>query len=405
MFRLQSKGYIYRGKHSGWYSVIDETFFTESQTSNIFTSLGVQRIATETGRPVEWVDEENYMFASSKFHDAVKSWLLKADIFPEAKKDEVLATLKAQSSDISVSRPITRQHWGIGVPTDSDHTIYVWFEALINYLTACGYPCTNEKIPQMTHIIGKDIARFHLITWPAMLIAAEIPLPKKVIVHSHWTVDNMKMSKSVGNVIHPDVLLEKYGADAVRYFIVRDAGLKHDSEYSENILKMRYHVELADRLGNLLSRCFGKAVNPKARMPSFERDLLDSEDIQLVKQIETLRDKVDYQITSGNITAAFEPVSELIAVTNKYITRKEPWKLVKKQDQKSLTEANNTLYICLEALRVGGILMQPVMPSSMSKLLEKLNVPLDKRSFSNALFDHQISREFSKEPLILYRKM
>jgi methionyl-tRNA synthetase len=248
---LMDNGYIYKGKHSGWYCVQDECFYGEQEVHDIMNSFGFQKVAKESGRSVEWIQEDNYMFALSGFKERIKQWLNSNPdlIYPKERRADVFRLLDSDSfGDVSVSRPKARQFWGIPVPHDENHTVYVWFDALLNYLTA-STALSKDGHLSMNHVIGKDILRFHTILWPAVLMAADIPLPERIIIHSHWTVNNMKMSKSIGNVFHPDALIRKYGQDAVRYFIARDAGLKEDSDYSEDLLRMRYQVELADRLG------------------------------------------------------------------------------------------------------------------------------------------------------------
>eukprot|EP00158_Paraphelidium_tribonemae_P007211 Partr_v1_DN28155_c0_g1_i1_m55988 putative MethionyltRNA synthetase len=410
--RLLDAGHIYKGQHSGWYSVSDEAFYTDNQVTRRMNLEGdMEVVATETDRPVEWVTEQNYKFRLSAFRERLIEWL-ESDkaavdvVYPHTRKHQVLAWLKQVDDlpDFSVSRPVERQSWGIPVPGDPSNTIYVWIDALANYLTATGYP-SSSSLPEFVHVIGKDILRFHAIYWPAMLMAADMPLPRQIVAHGHWTVGRTKMSKSLGNVVDPFRLMEVYGVDAVRYYLLRDGGLSIDGDFSESILRMRYQIELCDQMGNLLSRCLGKAVNPQRIVPRFAS--IGSEEHALFDEIDNLRELVDVQFSSGEFGKGLDVLMSSVHGINRYITAHEPWKMVKSNDENVKSRAATVIYACLESLRVIGILMQPAIPESMSKLLAKLGA--EEVNISAAIVDRTGSVrggvELKQEPAILFPRL
>lgn len=229
-----------------------------------FADLPLQ-VATETGQPVEWTSEENYMFKLSQFREPLLQWL-KAHpsvIRPDVRYNEVMSYLQSgEMNDLSISRPRSRLQWGIEVPGDSSHTIYVWMDALINYLSYTGYPKKHEHLwPADTHVIGKDIIRFHAVYWPAILMALDLPLPRQILAHAHWTVGDLKMSKSRGNVADPFKALDDLSTDGVRFFLMRQGGLSSDSKYVEDFVVRDHNKFLAGQAGNLLSRLQSKSMS------------------------------------------------------------------------------------------------------------------------------------------------
>ncbi|CAG2102294.1 unnamed protein product [Medioppia subpectinata] len=257
---LVNNGFIYKSSYEGWYCVSDETFVTETQT---FINENNIRVSTESGNAVEWSAEENYIFKLSQFKDKIVDWINSGDtvqpsVFAHILRHEVEKGLR----DISVSRPKGRVNWGIEVPNDSEQVIYVWFDALINYLTVSGYPGDKNHIwPPDCQVIGKDILKFHGIYWPAFLMAAGLEPPHSLLCHSHWLRDDIKMSKSKGNVVDPFQCVKDYTSDGFRYFLLRQGSLHTDSNFTELNVKKYLNAELADNLGNLLSRCTAKAIN------------------------------------------------------------------------------------------------------------------------------------------------
>ena len=245
---LLEQGHIYLGKHEGWYAVSDEAFYPESQVRRIEGAPegAPQYEAIESGQPVEWMAEENYKFRLSHFQEALVRWLEENPdvIQPRSVHERVLDEVRAGVPDLSISRPSARLHWGVEVPGDKSQTIYVWMDALTNYLTALGYPwgggaadATKAGWPADVHVVGKDIVRFHTVYWPAFLMAAGLPLPRHIVAHAHWTVQRTKMSKSKGNSVNPFEAIDTYGVDALRFFLMRVGGnIGQDADYSPTVL-------------------------------------------------------------------------------------------------------------------------------------------------------------------------
>ncbi|CAO3643212.1 unnamed protein product [Mucor hiemalis] len=285
--KLLEKGYLYKGKHEGWYAVSDEAFYANNQVHEVIDEKTGEKVmaSIESGQRVEWTAEENYKFKLSAFGDRLLDWIKENPnaIVPNNRKNEVKSWVKAGLSDLSVSRLRSRLDWGISVPNDPEHTIYVWLDALTNYLTATGYPWKKDSqnkdfFPPDVQVVGKDIVRFHAIYWPAFLMAAELPLPKQILAHAHWTMGKQKMSKSRGNVADPFQVLKDYGVDPVRYYLVRDGGLADDGDYSEEMIHTRYKKDLAGQLGNLLNRTTAKSLLPNGIIPGKVNDTVDLKD-------------------------------------------------------------------------------------------------------------------------------
>ncbi|CAG8549694.1 1462_t:CDS:10, partial [Dentiscutata erythropus] len=324
--QLVNNGYIYKGVHEGWYSISDEAFYNASQVQ---ISNSDEKIASvlESGQLVEWTEEENYKFRLSKCKDELLRWLDENPdvITPSNRFNEVKAFIKSDLVDISVSRPQSRLYWGIPVPKDSNQTIYVWLDALINYLTVTGYPWQTQENsvnkhsmsgwPVDVHIVGKDIIRFHAVYWPAFLMAANLPLPKKILAHSHWMMNKLKMSKSRGNVVDPFTVMKEYGVDTIRYYLMRDGGISDDGAYDPTILQTRYRKDLAGQLGNLVSRSTSLALNPSSTVPfssSFIENVNDK-DITLIKMLQQLPDLVNNHYKNIEFGKGLELIFETIA--------------------------------------------------------------------------------------------
>ncbi|PWW78599.1 hypothetical protein C7212DRAFT_173421, partial [Tuber magnatum] len=268
--RLQDSGSIYAGKHSGWYSVSDETFYPSSGVTSIVDAESgrKQQISIETQKVVEWTEERNYHFRLSafapqllEFYRANPDWIV-----PRARYKEVIAAVESGLEDLSISRPRSRLHWGIPVPTDPTQTIYVWLDALMNYLTNTTYPLWLPPSPTSfwpadVHVIGKDILRFHAIYWPAFLLALNLPLPHRILTHAHWTMNHRKMSKSTGNAVNPFFALDRFGVDAMRFYLLHEGGIADDGDYDVRAVVERYKKGCADGLGNLAGRIRGRGFN------------------------------------------------------------------------------------------------------------------------------------------------
>jgi methionyl-tRNA synthetase len=376
--KLVAAGAIYLDQYEGWYSVRDEAFYDEDE---ILVRPDGSRVSKASGAPVEWVVEASYFFKLSAFQEKLLAHYETNPGFiaPNAKRNEVVSFVKSGLRDLSVSR--TSFSWGIPVPGDADHVMYVWLDALVNYLTACGYPDEgDEKFkywPADVHLVGKEIVRFHAVYWPAFLMAAGLPLPKKVFSHGWWTVEGEKMSKSVGNFIDPRPLVDEFGVDPVRFFLLREVPFGGDGDFSRKALISRLNVELANDLGNLAQRTLSFiAKNAGGVVPA--RGALHEADHEMIAIVDALPGKLRDAIERLAFNEALEDIWKLIRAANAYIDHQAPWAL-RKTD---LSRMNTVLRVLLDAIRTVGFLLQPFMPASMAKLLDQLGVPADVRQFA-----------------------
>ncbi|KAG6946301.1 hypothetical protein JG687_00016790, partial [Phytophthora cactorum] len=396
---IHDNGHIYLGDHESWYCKSDESFLTEMQVEDKEDAHGnVVKVSKESGHPVEMLREENYKFRLSAFQDRLLEWLdANPDVIvPNSRYNEVRAAVAGGLRDLSVSRLSEKIRWAIKVPDDDKHCVYVWLDALTNYLTSAGYPGNIDRAwPAAYHIVGKDILKFHAIYWPAFLMAAGLPLPKKVVAHAHWTVGNVKMSKSLGNVVDPHKMLAKYGSDFVRFFLLREGVLTNDGDFNADTLEDRVNSELADTLGNLVSRSTGKAVLVKGIVPKRpELDRLTVEDKELVAKGQALATKVEKLFDTPDFARGLEEIVFFLHDVNRYFTIMEPWVLSKtlknsdnvtSEEYKATKERLDTvLYLSIDAARMSAILLQPVVPIAATKILDYLAVPEDNRSFTEA---------------------
>ncbi|KAM9902751.1 hypothetical protein OXX79_003774 [Metschnikowia pulcherrima] len=416
---MLSKGLIYKGSHSGWYSVSDEAFYPETHTieiSDAKTGL-TKRISIETRNEVVFHKEENYFFRLSQFGDKLREHLDSNPtfVFPESKHRELVNSLKAEDlEDLSVSRPSSRLKWGISVPGDDSQKIYVWFDALVNYLTAAGYPkldaSSNMSIwPANTHIVGKDITRFHCVYWPIFLMAAGVRLPKQVLVHSHWLSEGVKMSKSLGNVVDPFELSERYSTDPTRFYLMENASVSNDCKFSEREIQ-NTHSSLVNKWANICSRIGGAKFNlleAVARQRNGRYDninnvvsLLKNEDAQytlelrdkLVQSIDSLYKDMDKEMHTYGQIRALHRWWETVELGNEFFQHCEPWRYqsASKPGEKNYeihqTFANYAVYLCAEAGRVTSICALPFMPNLASKFLGHWNVSQERRTNKNAQF-------------------
>jgi methionyl-tRNA synthetase len=377
--RMAANGDIYLSKYSGWYSVRDEAYFDEGELTD---GPNGQKLAP-SGAPVEWVEEESYFFRLSAYADKLLAHYAAHPDFvtPEKYLNEIVAFVKRGLSDLSISR--TAFSWGVPVPDDPKHVMYVWVDALTNYITATGFPEPDgpraKFWPADAHVIGKDITRFHAIYWPAFLMSAGLPLPKQVVVHGFLFNRGEKMSKSVGNVVSPASLVEAYGLDPVRYFFLREVPFGQDGNYSHEAIVSRLNADLANDIGNLGQRslsmiaknCGGATPDPSGAEPS-------PEDLAMLARADALIGEARRHMDAFQIHLYVAAVFEVVAETNRYFANAEPWKLNKTDPARMRL----VLYVTIETLRIAAILLQPVMPASMSRLLDLLGVPLDARQFA-----------------------
>ena len=379
---LQKSGDIYLSKYSGWYSVSDEAYYNEDEIEEID---GV-KIAISSKSKVEWIEEESFFFKLSKWQDALlKHYEDNPDfISPQSRKNEVISFVKSGLKDLSVSRKSFS--WGIKVPDNEDHVIYVWLDALTNYISALNYPNTNDDLyknfwPASIHLIGKDILRFHAIYWPAFLLAAKLPLPSKVYGHGWILSDNEKMSKSKGNILDPLEIIENYGLDPLRYYLIKEVSFGNDGNISQERLEDCINSDLANNYGNLCQRVTAFASkNCNEIVPSdieFNNDdkkILDN----FTNNIELIREKIDKQDVNFYIDFIVNSLFE----ANKYFNDQEPWK--KKNDLKRL---NTIVYTTLEIVRKISFLLYPIIPSSSLKALQIFGLE-EKDIILSTLSDH-----------------
>ncbi|RVE67488.1 hypothetical protein OJAV_G00103530 [Oryzias javanicus] len=394
---LWNKRLIYKGNYEGWYSMQDESFLTPSQVGDAVDSSGNEiKVSLESGHKVEWMKEENYMFRLSAFRSQLLDWLRgnpKA-IQPECFQQAVLQWLQGELPDLSVSRQRSRLQWGIPVPGDASQTIYVWLDALVNYLSVAGYPNDHERWwPVARHIIGKDILKFHAVYWPAFLLGAGLPLPQAIHVHSHWTVRGKKMSKSLGNVIDPLEHSRTFTTDGLRYFLLRQGVPESDCDYTEEKVLKLLNAELADSLGGLLNRCTAAALNPAQVYPSFcaqsfprgQGGRAVAEDYCMLEAVKDLPSVVEKHYESLHFYKALEAIAACVRQTNRFVQRHAPWRL-DRTDGKDQQWLDTIIHVSLECMRVYGTLLQPVVPDISDKLLARLGVQRNERSIETLDF-------------------
>ena len=367
--KLMNRGDIYKGSYEGWYCVPCETYIPES-------SMGENRTCPDCGRPLTTMKEESYFFKASKYVPQLIEHYEKnlKGVMPRIRYNEIMSFLKGGVYDQSVSR--TTLKWGIPIPGDEKHVVYVWFDALINYATAAGYldnPDMFEKYwPVVRHMVGKDIIRFHCVIWPLMLLALGINVPVSVIAHGWWTVDGEKMSKSKGNVVDPFKMAELYGADAFRYFLLREVPFGNDGDFSETALVGRINSDLANDLGNLLNRTLQMIVSySDALVPDCDLDPASapSLDIEIRALGESTVAKIDDAMEAFSFDEALKHIWSFIGRGNKYIDETMPWKLYKEGETERLKGVLHTLY---EVLRLSALLVAPYMPSTAEKIWKQL---------------------------------
>jgi methionyl-tRNA synthetase len=375
--KMAAAGDIYLGTYEGWYSVRDEAFYAENETK---VENGV-RVGPQ-GTPVEWTKEETYFFRLSAYGDKLLSYYdAHPDfILPETRRNEVVSFVKSGLQDLSVSR--TSLTWGVPVPDAPGHVMYVWVDALTNYITGTGYPAEKSeqfcsRWPADLHVIGKDIVRFHAVYWPAFLMSAGLEPPKRVFGHGFLFNRGEKMSKSVGNVVDPFALSDEYGVDALRYFFLREVPFGQDGNYGHEAIVARTNADLANDLGNLAQRslamiaknCAGRVPEPGAPAPT-DQSILALADAMLEKVREAMQTQQLHQV----LTVVWATVAE----ANRYFAASAPWELAKKDTTRMAT----VLWTTAEVTREIAILAQPFVPAGAGKLLDLLAVPAEARNFA-----------------------
>lgn len=381
--------YIHKGKYSGWYCTADETFVSQDQTELVNNVL----VSKESGRQVEWAEEDNYKFDLRPFKNDLQNWLSKPDTIKPKVFHDILNREVHNLYEISLSRPQSRVSWGIPVPGDNTQTIYVWLDALVNYLTVSGYPDTQNWPPDV-QVCGKDILKFHGIFWPIFLLAAGLNLPKQIFVHSHWKVDDEKMSKTKGNVVDPINAGWQYTESGLRYFLLREGTAHSDGNYSDLKIRRILNSELADTMGNLLNRCCGKAINPNLIYPNLDLSSIENLSVdpyfaELNKKLDGLSDIVKYHYEELNFYKGIDEIIATLQCCNRFFEHNKPWELAKNDVNKLAC----VLHVTMETLRISALALQPIIPVLADQLLNKLNI--NQRSW-----DH-VTPSWKKENIIV----
>ena len=398
---LEKKNEIYLSKYSGWYSVSDEAFYSEDEIEDVDN----KKVSKSSGSPVEWVEEESYFFKLSKWQKPLLKFYNKNPnfILPESRKNEVISFVKSGLKDLSVSRKSFS--WGIQVPSNKDHVIYVWLDALTNYISALNYPDKNDNLyknfwPASLHLIGKDILRFHAIYWPAFLLAADIDPPKRVYGHG-WILSNeQKMSKSKGNILDPLEIIKKYGVDSLRYYLIKEVSFGNDGNISEEKLENCINSDLANNFGNLCQRVISfneKNINLKIPQ-SFK---FNKEDLEILNNYKNNFDNLIDFIDNQKINEYVNFIQDQLFAANKYFNDQEPWK--KKADQERL---NTIVYVSLELIRKISILLYPIIPATTLKVLDIFQIKEGDIEFNSIKNDLILKSDSKiKKISILFKKI
>lgn len=378
--KLADNGQIRLGKYSGWYAVRDEAYYGEDELAD---GPGGKKIAP-SGAECEWVEEDSFFFPLSEWGDRLLKFYDENPDFvmPQSRYNEVKSFVKGGLEDLSVSR--TKLTWGVPVPDSDKHVMYVWIEALTNYLTAVGYPDTNaEKYkkfwPADVHMVGKDIVRFHAVYWPAFLMAADLPVPKHVFAHGWWTIEGQKMSKSLGNVISPQDLVSRYGVDQSRYFLLREVPFGNDGNFSHAQAVQRINADLANGFGNLAQRTLSQIFkNCDAQFPA-PGELIKEDTELLAKAQKEMPEAIRREFDRFAFHKGLEAIMAVVGAADAYIDAQAPWKLKKENPERMKT----VLYVLAEVIRCLGLAIQPVTPTAAENLLNQLKIPAGKRTFAH----------------------
>jgi len=381
---LEKKGDIYLDKYSGWYSIRDEAFYSNDE----ITEDNKGNKLAPNGSELEWVEEPSYFFKLSSWQDKLLIFYKNNPDFisPKSRYNEVLSFVNNGLEDLSISR--TTFNWGIKVPNNDEHIIYVWLDALTNYISALEYPNNDSQNwksfwPADIHVVGKDILRFHAVYWPAFLMAAGIEIPKKIYAHGWWTVDGKKMSKSTGNVISPDYIIDNYGLDQFKYFLLREVRFGQDGDFSEEALIKRVNSDLANDYGNLAQRVLTFIYkNNEGLIPN--QGIFNLEDKELMKNMNNAKENIIKYMKNYQITNALEELWVIIRKSNSYIDEQAPWTL-KKND---LDRMNTVLFVLASIIKKVSLIATNFIPIGANKILDQLSISKDNRNYKN--FDAEL---------------
>jgi len=381
---LYDKDLIYRADYTGWYCTFDERFWTEKDV--------VEGLCPDCKRPVERLSESNYFFRMSRYQSRLLTYI--ADhpdfILPLSRRNEVVGFLQKPLEDLSISRPKSRLSWGIDLPFDSATVTYVWIDALVNYVSALEYlrpapsfdrywashSAESASERRVLHLVGKDILTTHAVYWSSMLMALELPLPHTIFAHGWWTVNGEKMSKSRGNVVDPNAIIDEFGADAFRYFLLREVPFGHDGDFSKDAMVGRINSELANDLGNLLQRSLTMIERfAQGTVPAHTHAAETEMEVRLRKTINGLFTSAERHITSLEFNRALESIWELVQLGNQYVDKSAPWTLAKKPEDKARLQT--VLYHAGETLRILSLVLYPFMPHTAEEMARQLGLTVD----------------------------
>ena len=400
--RLVKSGDIYLSKYKGWYSVSDEAYYNQDE----IVEKNGKKFSTFSGSPVDWVEEESFFFKLSSWEKKLLEFYEKNEkfILPFSRRNEVINFVKRGLKDLSVSR--TSFTWGIKVPDNNKHVIYVWLDALTNYLSALNFPNTNDQLykdfwPASLHVIGKDILRFHAIYWPAFLLAADIKPPNRVFGHGWILSGDEKMSKSKGNILNPIEIINAYGIDELRYYLMKEVPHGSDGSISLKSLENCINSDLANNYGNLCQRVFSFIKNNCKNKVKRTKNISVS-DKKLIKETKVLTKDLRNFMSNQNLNSYIKSVIDVSFLTNKYINDEEPWRL----KESNIEKMNNILHIALEQIAKISILLNPIIPNSSTKVLDALNIEKVLRKFSFLDGENLVGNEIQiKELNILFKKI
>jgi len=399
--KLEKNDDIYLSKYSGWYSISDEAFYNNDE----ITETNGNKIATTSGSSVEWIEEESYFFRLSKWQDKLLKYYKDNPEFisPKSRNNEVTTFVKSGLKDLSISRKSFS--WGIKVPNNPQHVIYVWLDALTNYITALNYPNEKDKLfqkfwPASVHLIGKDILRFHAVYWPAFLMAAKIPLPKKVYGHGWILSGDEKMSKSKGNILDPLDIIQRYGLDPLRYYLIKEVSFGNDGNISQERLEDCINSDLANNYGNLCQRVTAfTEKNCSSKIPGNIK--FNEDDFKILNRFTINLDNLRNEIDNQNINYYVDFILNSLFEANKYFNDQEPWK--KKDDKERL---NTIVYTSLEIIRKISFMLYPIIPDTINKVLNIFNLDVNHINFSSiGIHDFLKSGNSINKIEILFKKI
>ena len=400
--RLVKSGDIYLSKYKGWYSVSDEAYYNADE---VIEKNG-KKVSTFSGSSVEWVEEESFFFKLSAWEKKLLEFYDKNNkfILPISRRNEVINFVKSGLKDLSVSR--TSFTWGIKVPNNNKHIIYVWLDALTNYLSALNFPNTNDKLykdfwPASLHVIGKDILRFHAIYWPAFLLAAHIEPPNRVFGHGWILSGDEKMSKSKGNILNPIEIIDTYGIDELRYYLMKEVSHGSDGNISLKSLENCINSDLANNYGNLCQRVFSFVKNNCKNIVIKTKNITNS-DKKLINETKLLTKNLRTEMNNQNLNNYIKSVINISFLTNKYINDEEPWKLKKNNVEKM----NNILHLAIEQIAKISILLNPIIPKATTKVLDALDIKIKSRNLSFLDTNNVLTKKINVKDLnILFKKI